>query len=406
MSESQSHSYFRCLLAALFLLMASHCFAQTEPVSVWQSPVNDFVQEILTRGGSPPAITLSFDNISSLPSSEQEVVKKLVLTAFRNAGIRLVKPDFATADIHITFSEDWQNYVWVADIRQGPGNQIVIHQIPRQQKPAASRAPLLTIRKALVWQQESPVLDFFSDGQNLFLLEPGQVSVYGTDSGKWRVKQTLAVSHDRPWPRDLRGRLQVNGTQITAYLPGTLCNGSSSPPAMQCRASDDPWQIDQNFLGAFFSPSRNFFTGVLAGRSAGESVPAFFSAAAIQSGNTREWVFAGTDGRARLFINDLTAPWATLSDWGSNLAGVQSACGAGWQVLVSFPNDLTHADAVQAMEVQSREAVSVSSPLELSGPILAFWPGENTQTAHAIVQSLISGKYEAWSLTVGCNASN
>jgi hypothetical protein len=402
MAEIPSRKYFLFALAGL-LLLASYCLAQPETPSPWQAVGNDFVQEILSRGGSPPAVTVTFDNISSLSSPDQETVKKIILTAFRNAGVRLVKPDFATAEVRITFSEDWQSYVWVADIKQGPGNQMVITKVPRLRKTEAPRTPSLTIRKSLVWQQETPLLDFYSDGQTLSLLEPSQISVYGNDSGKWRVKQTLAVSHDHAWPRDLRGRMLINGTQITAFLPGTLCNGSTSPPAMQCRASDDPWQIDQNFLSVFFSPTRNFFTGVLAGHSAGESVPAFFSAASTQSGNTREWVFAGTDGRARLFINDLTAPWATLSDWGSNIAAVQSGCGTGWQILVSFPNDLTHADAIQAMEVQSREAVSVSSPVELSGPVLAFWPGENPQTAHAVVQSLSTGKYEAWNFSIGCN---
>ncbi len=401
MAQRPSKKYF--LFAALLFMLAGYCGAQSEAPSPWQAPGNDFAQEILSRGGSPPAVTVTFDNVSSLPSPDQETVRKIILAAFRNAGVRLVKPDFATAEVHVTFSEDWQSYVWVADIKQGPGNQVVIKKVPRLRKTDAPRTPSLTIRKGLVWQQETPLLDFYSDGQTLSLLEPGQISVYGNDSGKWRVKQTLAISHDHAWPRDLRGRMLVNGTQVTAFLPGTQCSGATSPPAMQCRASDDPWQIDQNLLAAFFSPTRNFFTGVLAGHSAGESVPAFFSAAATQNGNTREWVFAGTDGRARLFINDLNAPWATLSDWGSNIAAVQSGCGTGWQILVSFPNDLTHADAVQAMEIQSREAVSVSSPVELSGPVLAFWPGENPQTAHAVVQSLATGKYEAWNFSVGCN---
>ena len=369
----------------------------------WQSPVNDFVQEVIARGGAPSAITVSFDNISSLSGSEQDNIKRLLLAGFRNAGVRLVKAELAMEEVHITFSEDWQSYVWVAEIKQGPGSQIVIRKIPRLQKSAATRTPTLTIRRSLMWQQEAPVLDLYTDGRSVYVLEPEQVAIYANDSGKWQLRQTLAISHQRSWPRDLRGRMQVNNMQITAFLPGTLCTGTSTPPAMQCRSSDDPWQIDQNILVAFFSPARNFFTGVLAGQSAAENVPAFFSGAAIRNENARQWVFAGTDGRARIFINDLTAPWATVPDWGSNITAVQSTCGTGWQILVSFPNDLTHADALQAMEIQNREAVSVSSPVELSGPIVALWPAENPQTAHAVVQSLATGRYEVWSFTVGCN---
>src|SRR5207302_228103 len=107
-----------------------------------------------------------------------------------------------------------------------------------------------------------------------------------------------------------------------------------------CRASDDPWLLDPASLAAFFSPTRNFFTGVLAGRSAGASVAPFFSAASLQNGNSRQWVFAGTDGRARIFLNDIFAAAIIVNDWGNNLAAVQSNCGSGWQILATAPGDL------------------------------------------------------------------
>jgi hypothetical protein len=196
--------------------------------------------------------------------------------------------------------------------------------------------------------------------------------------------------------------LQVNGGQITAYFPGTLCTGSNSPPAMQCRAGDDPWLIDQGQVAAFFSPARNFFTGVLAGPNAGESVPAFFSAAALPAADSRQWVFAGTDGRARIYINNLAAPVGTVNDWGSNLVAVQSGCGSGRQLLVSAAADLNRSDSLQAFEIQNREALPASSATELPGPLLALWPGETEQVVHGVVLSLTTGRYEAWSFAVGC----
>lgn len=380
------------------VLLLGHCLAQQDAASPWQTQAGEWVQAILARAGTPSAITVSFDNASAISSADYDALKKIILTDFRNAGVRLVKAELSQAQVQITFSEDWQSYVWVANIRQASGSQVVIRKVPRPQKSSTTRTPTLTIRRNLVWQQDAPVLDFFDDGKTLIILEPEQIASYANDNGQWRPRQTLAVSHEHSWPRDLRGRLQVSGPQITAFLPGTLCSGSISPPSMQCRTSDDPWQVDQN-LAAFFSPARNFFTGVLAGHSAGETVPAFFSGAALQN----QLVFAGTDGRARLYIGNLSTPVFTASDWGSNIAAVQSSCGTGWQVLITFPNDLTHADAVQAMEFQNREAVSVSSSTELAGPVLAFWPGETPQSANAVVQSLTTSKYEAWSFTVACN---
>src|SRR5205807_7310777 len=249
--------------------------------------------------------------------------------------------------------------------------------------------PIITIHKNLLWQQDAPILDFIADGPGLYILEPEQVSVYGNDGGKWHLKQTLAIVHEQPWPRDLRGKLQLvkpaSGLelQITAFLPGTLCSGTATPPILQCHASDDPWQIDLGLLAAFFSPTRNFFTGVLPGQKSGESVPPFFSAALLISGDSRQWVFAGVDGRSRLYRNNLGTLSATFNDWGSSLAAIQSTCGSGRQILVSSSNDLARPDTIQAVEMAGREAASVSSTIELSGPIKALLPAENGQAVYA-----------------------
>ena len=380
------------------VLLLGHCVAQQDAVSPWQTQAGEFVQSILARAGTPSTVTITLENIAALPGTDYDALKNIIITDFRNSGVRLVKAELSQAQVQISFSEDWQGYVWVANIKQASGSQVVIKKVAKPQKSSNARTTTLTIRRNLVWQQETPILDFFNDGKTLIILEPEQIAAYVNENGQWRPRQTLGLSHEHSWPRDLRGRLQVSGSQITAFLPGTLCKGSISPPVTQCRSSDDPWQVDQN-LAAFFSPARNFFTGVLAGHSAGETVPAFFSGAALQN----QWVFAGTDGRARLYISNLSTPVFTASDWGSNIAAVQSNCGTGWQVLITFPNDLTHADAIQAMEFQNREAVSVSSSTELAGPVLAFWPGETAQSANAVVQSLTTNRYGAWSFTVACN---
>ena len=389
------------LVVLLSLLLPSSLPAQQE-TPLWQNMANDLVREILSRSGTPSAVLVSFENLSTSPAADLDTLKRTILDNFQRSGVRLVKPELALAEVQFTFSEDWQNHVWVASVRQGPGTQVVIRRFPKVQRAASARAPLLAIRKTLVWQQEAPVLDFASDGQNLYVLEPEQLSVYANDGGKWRPKQTLAISHEHPWPRDLRGRLQVNGLQITAYFPGTLCTGSNSPPTMQCRASDDPWVIDQGQVAAFFSPARNFFTGVLAGPNAGESVPAFFSSAALPAADSRQWVFAGTDGRARIYINNLGAPAAMVNDWGSSVAAVQSGCGSGRQLLVSASGDMNRNDSLQAFEIQNREALPASSATELPGPLLALWPGETEQVVHGVVLSLATGRYEAWSFAVGC----
>ena len=392
----------RCaILIALWLLVVPS-FAQQEARSPWQPSADDFVQQVLSRAGSPSAVSVNFANLSSLSAADQSSIRQIMMTDFRNAGVRLVKADFAQVDIDITFSEDWQNYIWLAEIKQGPSSQVLIRSVPRPQKAPSQRGPMISIKKTLLWQQDTPMLDFHVDGDNLLVLEPAQIAMYGKDGEKWHPKQTLAISHDHPWPRDLRGRLDVNGFQVSAFLPGSLCTGTTTPPAIQCRNSDDPWQIDQESFAAFFSPARNFFTGVLAGKSAGESVPPFFSAAVMQN-SPHLAVFAGTDGRTRVFQNNFSAAAMVVNDWGSNLTGVKTGCGNGWQVLATTPGDLNRADSVQAFEIEGHQQAPVSPAVDLDGTVLALWPGENSHTANAIVESLTSGKYEAWTVAVSCN---
>jgi hypothetical protein len=363
----------------------------------------DFVQQILSHGGMPAAISVSFQNISVLPPESQEAVQNAIFTGFRNAGVRLVNPESAQARVEITFSEDWQGYLWIANIQQGSGNKVIMKKVARPERSTYARAPMMTLRKNIIWQQESPILDFHMDGQSLALLEPEQISIYVNDSGQWRQRYTLAVTHPQPWPRDLRGRLLVNGSQVTAFLPGTRCYGSISPPLLDCRASDDPWQVDQGGVVAFYSSRRNFFTGVLAGPAGGASVIPFFSAAAWQTGDSRQWLFTGTDLRTRLYQYDLSAPAAIFSGWGSNLAAVHSSCGSGWQALVSAPTDSVRPDSIQAMEIVGREALPVSAAVELAGPVQALWTsGKNSESVNGILQSLATGKYEAFTLSISC----
>jgi hypothetical protein len=393
-----------CRYLCAFLLLAAMC-AQA-PQSGQPAPVAaaaDLVQQVLARSGSPATVSVSFQNISVLPTDLQESVQNALFTAFRNAGVRLVQPEMTQVHVEITFAEDLQGYLWVAAIQQGTSKKVVMKKVARAERLMSSRAPQLTLRKNPVWQQDGPILDFHMDHQNLALLESSQISIYVNDNGQWRPRYTLAITHAQPWPRDLRGRLQVNGSQFTAFLPGTRCTGSLSSPNLDCRASDDPWQLDQGATVAFFSPRRNFFTGLLAGPNAGASVIPFFSAAAWQNGDYHQWVFAGTDGRARLYQNELSAPAAMFTSWGSSVAAIHSGCGQGWQVLVSSPADSVHADSVLAVEIAGREALPVSSPVELSGAVQALWTtGKNSETVNAVMQSPESGKYEAFTLTVSC----
>jgi len=392
-------------LYAIFLLV-SLCAARGQEAGQTSVAVaaNSLVQEVLARAGAPSSLAVSFQNVSQVPGDLQDAVQNAIFAGLRNSGVRVLKPDTAVAEVKIIFSEDWQGYVLIAMIHQGPSQQLVMKRFARAERNVASRAPVLTLRKNTVWQQDEPILDFYTDNQNLVVLEPTEVAMYSNDSGQWRQRYTLAINHSQTWPRDLRGRLHISGFQMTASLPGTLCSGSLSPPSLDCRASDDPWPLEAEQLVAFYSPRRNFFNGILAGSNAGASVIAFFSGATWPIGDQRQWLFAGTDGHARLYQRDLSAPAAVFNGWGSNLAVIHSGCGSGWQVLASAPTDNIHPDALQALEATGRDLLPVSAAVDLGGAVSAMWTsGKNSESVNAVMQSPATGKYEAIVLTVSCN---
>jgi hypothetical protein len=413
MLKAALHRYLSALV--LFLLPAGALSVAEAKNASWSAQAqqntaplttaaNSLVQDILSHAGSPSSVSISFQNLSQLTAETQQAAQDAILNRFRDAGVRLVKPEMALAEVQVTFSEDWQGYVWIAQVKQGPGQQLVISRLPRPERAASAHAPTLTLRKSTIWIQDGQILDFFLDNQNLVILEPAQVSVYANDNGQWRQRYTLSITRSQPWPRDLRGKLQVNGLQLSAFLPGTLCTGSLSPPSLDCRSSDDPWPLDQGQLVAFFSARRNFFNGVLAGPSAGVSVVPFFSAATWPGTNQRQWLFSGIDGRTRFYLNDLSTPAATFNAWGSNLAVVHSGCSTGWQVLASSSSDSVRPDSVEAVEVAGREAQTVSSGVDLAGPVSALWTsGKNNETVNGVMQLPSTGKYEAFILTVSCN---
>jgi hypothetical protein len=154
-------------------------------------------------------------------------------------------------------------------------------------------------------------------------------------------------------------------------------------------------------MGAFYAPTRNFFTGALTpGIGKFKTVAKFYSAAFLPRERYMLWLFATTDGHVHMVdgINDQV----TKSDWGSDLTSVKTPCGAGWQVLATGVGT-AGGDSVRAFEFPDRDPVAVSTPVDFVGNITALWTGAKGDTAIAIVKSRESESYEAFRLAISCN---
>ncbi len=395
--------------AACFLVLML-MRASILPASDWRQPEEQLARKIAAATG-PGVVSLDVVNKSSLSHLEVEEVRRGLVTELAALGIRLVNADQAAAAAQITFSENLQNYVWVAEIRQGANETAVVMVATPRSTPAAVEHPAaaLTIRKALLWIDETPILDVAvinGSPQHMIVLQPESVALFKFQDGRWQQEGSLPLIHPRPWPRDLRGRLVLRKDHLLeAYLPGTFCRSSATAPlALNCYQSDDPWPLGINEPGlrAFFAPSRNFFTGALSpGIVKQTTVKAFYSAAVLPREKYNLWIFTTVDGQVHL-LDGITDQAVAKPAWGSDIASIHSGCGMGWQVLATG-NAEDISEAVTAFEMADREPVAVSQPAEFNGGLTALWTEWDGTGAIAVSQNSETEKYEAYRLSITCS---
>jgi len=398
----------------------------------WNGPEQQLAHKIVAVTG-PGAVALTVENRSSLGRRDSQIIQNGLRSVLEGIGLRFVKSEQAAVTVAITLSENPASYVWVAEIRQGAGEvAVVMVSAPRPEgAPAARDSVPLSLRKIPLWAQENPILDLAVLEENttpthIAVLDPEKVSLYRLQGGKWQQEQTLAIVHERPWPRDLRGRLIAGGDHLLdVYLPGVICASSAGVPlALNCRESDDPWPLVAGTLNggtlsvfpsaglasgaatvvpqmkAFFAPTRNFFTGALTpGVGKFTTVPKFYSAALLPREKYTLWLFAATDGQVHMVdgVSDQTGKFG----WGSDLATVKTQCGAGWQVLASSSGE--PGDSVRAYEFPDRDPVGVSAAVDLPGAITALWTEARGDTSVAVVRNHETGSYEAFRLAMACS---
>lgn len=385
----------------------------------WSSAEKELARKIVAVTG-PGAISLNVENRSSLGRRDADLVQNGLQSALEQAGVRFVNSEQAAASMMLSLSENQSFYVWVAEIRQGTADSsVVMVSVPRS--TVAIRAPdsmPMTLRKTLLWSGTERVLDVAilegSDAPTrIAVLGAENISLYRMQAAKWQAEQLLAVTHARPWPLDLRGRLVVNKDRsLEAYLPGVICRGpAAGASAMNCHESDDPWPLASSGstsngiaappLSGFFAQRRNFFTGVISpALGKFSNVTRFYSAAFVPRDKYTLWLFAGTDGNVHMIdgIRDQTSAFP----WGSDIATVKTSCGAGWQVLAPTAGAEKN-DSVRAYEFPDRDPVAVSAPVDFAGTISALWTEAGGGGAIAIVTNRETGGYEAYQMAVACN---
>ncbi len=430
--RASSFPHILRVAAQFFLLLLG--FVTFARAIDWNEPEQQLARKIVAVTG-PGAVVITLENRSSLSKRDNEIIQNGLRSALEGLGIRFVKAEQAAATVAIYLSENSASYVWVAEVRQGTSEAVVVMvAVPRPQGTMATHEPVpLSLRKIPLWTQDDPILDVAVLEENsapthIAVLDAVKVTIYRWQAGKWQQEQALALVHARPWPRDLRGRLVLARDHLLdVYLPGVICRSTSGVPlTLNCRETDDPWPLVPSAfsggsfsafpasaststvvppMGAFFAPTRNFFTGALTpGVGKLTTVSKFYSAAFLPRDKYLLWLFAGTDGHVHMVdgVSDQAGRFA----WGSDLTSVKTACGAGWQILATGSGankEETTGDSVRAYEFPDRDPVAVSAAIDFPGMVTALWTEAKADTAIAVAKNRETGSYEAFRLAVVCS---
>ena len=396
----------------------------------WSSAEQQLAKKIVSVTG-PGTVSLTVENRSSLGRRESDVVQNGLRSAMESSGIHFVKSEQAATNVALTLSQNETSYVWVAEIYGGTGESaVVMVSTPRSERSGTAYESMpITLRRIPIWTQDERILDVAVLEENgtpsrIAVLSPEDVSLYRLQAGKSQPEQRLPISHARSWPLDVRGRLVPAADHtLSAYLPGVVCriNVATPPLNIACHSSDDPWPIltmNTNSsvfpsagssaspsggipsLSGFYAATRNYFTGVLSPAIGKYStVPRFYAAAFIPREKYTLWLFTSADGKVHLMdgMNDQPSSFA----WGSDIAAVRTACGAGSQVLATAPGDDTQ-DSIRAYEFPDRDPVAVSAAVDFPGPVSALWTEARGDGAIAVARNRDTGSYEAFRLALAC----
>jgi len=383
------------VLSALLILLPWDAWAADDMAGA----IRELARKTVAFAGRGEPVSVSWRNLSSLASGDFNQARNAFDTALREAGARPseIAP---VVDARLTVSGNLSQFLIVEEARKGDDRQVWIASWKRPAPTGAPAGSILTLEKKLVWEQEEQILDVVMLGPGILVLSPSRVSLHAD-----AVTQSLPLTPPRPWPRDLRGHLRVNGGGFKAYLPGVACSGAADPSlTLECHPSDEPWTLDAGARGvllAGFTPGRNHFDGrVSTANGIRKTLAPFFSAASAEENGRQYWLLAMLDGRTQIFDAALD-PVGSVASWGSDLAATEAHCGGGSQTLATKAGEAREPDAVRAFGLVNRTPVPLGAPLDLPGPVTAFWSlGGNG--ALAVVSDLATGRYQAYMITVNC----
>jgi hypothetical protein len=349
------------------------------------------------------------DLTGQMPAEEFSAARAAFLAALAKRGARVGTSD-GDVLIRVSLSSDVRSRLWVAQFTNGvdPATEIEAFALP----PELSFSPTtaFALRKQLLFQQRTPVLDFALLGQGvdvntpLLVVTREQIGVFLFRNGRWEPQGSYLPVEFRRFPRDVIGRLNVTGSNFETNVANVKCSGSSADLSKTSCISSIGWGfgvLGGSPLTGNYVTGRNWFE-MLEDVDKLTKPFTFFSVAEFLREGKPAWIAVGADRKLYVGMNGTHESFDGPTNWGSQLASLRSPCSEAPYLLSTAAGDYNAEDRVQAYRLTGNGFVTAGSATVFEGPVQAMWPEPNFGV-RVVVRNLKTGFYEAYLLNAACN---
>jgi hypothetical protein len=349
-----------------------------------------------TPGAEPAA--LSFSTAGDGDQSNQRQLQAELTRALTARGVRVSETaGSGSPRVRVSCLNNLRERACVADIQSGSTRTVVAATRPLDTRTAPTASVSLDMQ--LLFSQRIPILDavVVADvdrrGDRLVVLDAQSVTRYQRGDGGWQRVDAQPIAVRRVWPRDLRGRVRVEGSRVDAFLPGVVCRSAGDGARLACVDEREPWPIGIDNTG--IEANRNYF-------HTPEGL-AFFGAAPLGPVETdagARWIVAGPTG-ALLLLDDGRRSVASIAS-GDDVVALTAPC-AGPVVLVASAGRGERSDTIRLVRVVHRQLIPVAAPVELPGRFTALWAAPGATTATAVSRDAGAERYDAFQIRIACD---
>jgi hypothetical protein len=325
------------------------------PCAARSATIEDSAKELARHiaGALPAGESVSFEmrNISSLRPDGVSRVEQALKSELQDRGIRWAESGGGATRVIVTLSENWKEFVWTSEIRQGEVLRTTLLALARTgDNHFVSNAMHVTVRSEKFWEGREHILD------------ATQVSGIGGDM--WIV----LLLADKLVVQESGGKLEI-----------------PFPPA----ATRDLWGKlgpERDGHAISFSVASRECSVDLDLRSLAECLP---------TGSAADAPLASRS----LVLVDLAPAGPPPPGNGIELV-IAPVCGGTDQFLATSARDYTQTDSLQVFQAEPNGPAAISGELDFPGPILALHAA--VEAPRAIVQNLSTGNYEAYRVAISC----